>query len=586
MTDNQDPHRRPTPWTKHSDPLSPSSLAPLVRGDDDLQQAAKDMFGWTQSDRPIEESIGHMKRIVDLCQDEASWSGNKRWKQVIATYKSCRATTDAVQDLLDAREPFWTQSRVKHASTTLATPRALADSIRIMVAESERANGHYLDREARHQLMQAVERVFPHTQPVILVPDSPDQPVSASTTHHQLPVAPVAQMTKIDKPSPVPAAPQQTLSATLDPRLASRLPGWAPPTSEKDMKSRTDSVADSPSSRKSSAATLVISSPQQPPLNSLVPDMNLSQVIKPTRPSRFVPGDDLAQHAILPSPSASPSLVTAPIQFNIATGSNQAPLHKRPRLSINSDVKNPVKPVNNVFSPPPSERRGSSALSTTIQPPTGPRSLPLFQAKIMPKGFQGRKPLSKKEILEACDYNRVSAQDVTLCPSDYSTWLLHFKTFNDLQASLGKITILRGISIPVLTYAPGRSFQVFGIAEKSSFITPQVEMDMISTIARTFHPRTFIMRRQKRQQYNARLMTKWLVVFEEPLDRENIILDMKINGIRETLELFGMDCSEEVKHCWVCLGTDHHAPSCANFTEVVKLPHNDRQYLWKTPQLK
>ncbi|CAD0095804.1 unnamed protein product [Aureobasidium vineae] len=509
-----------------SDPLSPSSLAPLVRKDDDLQQAAKVMFGWTQSDRPIEDSLGHMKRIVDLCQDEASWSGNKRWKQVVATYESCGASTDAVQDLLDAREPFWTHSRVKHASTTLATPRALAESIRIMVAESERANGHYLDREARHQLMQAVERVFPHTQPVVFVPDSPNQLIFEPVTHNRVPVAPVAQMNKIDKPSPVPAAPQQTLSATLDPRLASRLPGWAPPTSEKDMKSRADNLADSSSSRKSSAATLVISSPQQPPLNSPVPGPNLSQVIKPTRPSHFVPEDTHAQHAILPSPSASPNLATAPIQFNIATGSNQAPLDKRPRLSINSD------------------------------------------------------------ILQACDYNRILAQDANLCPTDDSTWLLHFKTFNDLQASLGKITILREISIPVLTYALGKPFQVFGLVEKSSFITPQVEIDMINTIARTFHPRTFIMRRQKRQQYNARLMTKWLIVFEEPLDRENITLDMKINGIRETLELFGMDCSEEVKHCWVCLGIGHHAPSCANFTEVVKLPHNDRQYLWKTPQLK
>jgi hypothetical protein len=65
-----------------------------------------------------------MERIVHVCQDEASWSGDKRWDKVVAVYKSCGASPDAVQDLKDAREPFWTQSRVKHASTTLATLRA------------------------------------------------------------------------------------------------------------------------------------------------------------------------------------------------------------------------------------------------------------------------------------------------------------------------------------------------------------------------------------------------------------------------------------------------------------------------------
>ncbi|KAI4718289.1 hypothetical protein E4T48_05452 [Aureobasidium sp. EXF-10727] len=532
MADNQDPRRRPTPWQKYSDPLSPSSLAPLVpKDDDDLQQAAKDMFDWTQS---------------------------------------CGATADAVHDLVDAREPFWTQTRIKHASTTLATPRALAESIRTMVAESERANGHYLDREARHQLMQAVERVFPRTRAVILIPDNPNQPVSESAGHSQVSVAPVAHMVKTDKPPPVPAPSQPTLSTTLDPRLASRLPGWAPPSSDKDDKSRADSLADLSSSRKSSAATLVISSPQQSPLNSPVKNANLSQVIKPPRPSRLAPRDDHASHVNLPSPSASPSLAIAPIQFNIATSSNQVPLNKRPRLSSSSDDHNPPKVINNVFSPPSSERRKLTARDTHIQPPTGPRSLPLFQAKITPKGVQEKTPLSKHEILQACDHNRIPAQDATLCPSDTNTWLLHFKSLGDLQASLGRITVLRDISTPVLTYAPNHPFQVFGMVEKSSYITPQVEIDMINTISRSFSPHTLIMRRQKRQQYNARLMTKWLVIFEEPLDRQNIALDIKINGIRETLELFGLDCCEEVKWCWVCLG-DHVAPCCASFTEVVKL---------------
>ena len=133
-----------------------------------------------------------MERIVEVCQDEASWSGDKRWKQVVAAYRSYRALAGAVQDLKDAQEPFCTQCRVKHTSATIATPRALADSIRIMVAESEGANGHYLERETRHELMKAVERVFPRTQPRIFVPDdSRELPVS-DLDQRQMPVAPVA----------------------------------------------------------------------------------------------------------------------------------------------------------------------------------------------------------------------------------------------------------------------------------------------------------------------------------------------------------------------------------------------------------
>jgi hypothetical protein len=583
-----DASRRPTPWAKYSDPLSPTSLAPLSEkdqagDDDDLRRAAKDMFDWTQSDRPAEESLGHMERIVHVCQDEASWSGDKRWDKVVAAYKFCGASPDAVQDLKDAREPFWTQSRVKHSSTTLATPKALADSIRTMLAESERANGHYLDRGVKDQLIKAVECVFPRTQRSIWVPDdSPMRHVSQYPRHTQVSVAPVASMVKNDDSPPrafASIAPQQAPSKPPVLRLASKPPGWAP-VLVKGIKPRVDSLADVSSSRKSSAATLMISSPLQISTDSPTPKNCISPVVTPKRRSRF--GPEINEPA---STGTTPTkLVTAPIHFKIATSSNKAPL-KRPRLNLDSVLSR--EPTDDVFPTPlSSESRRPSTLSTKIQPPTGPRSAPRFQAKIVPKEPLENKEEQKQEILKACDYNRIPAQDATLCPSDPRTWILHFQSLKDLHTSLGKTIFLREISTTVLAYAPNQSFQVFALIEKPSSITLKVEADMIKTISRTLRPAKFNLLRQKSQQYNARSTQKSIVVFEEPLGRDNFTLDMKIGGRRETLESFGLDCSEEVKRCWVCSGHDHTAPSCASYTEVVKLLYNDSHYLQQTPQLK
>ncbi|KAK6001915.1 hypothetical protein QM012_002405 [Aureobasidium pullulans] len=589
--ESHDPRRRPTPWTKHSNPLSPSSQA---SNHDDLQQAAKDMFDWTRSDRPIEESLIHMERIVALCQDEAIWSGDKRWKQVLATYKSCGASLDAVQDLKDAREPFWTQCRVKHASTTIATPRALADSVRTMLAESERANGHYLDREIKAELIKAVERVFPRTQPKILILDSPEPSVSGSN-QPQAPiasVAPIAQMLKADTPIsnqiPASTAPQQAAFTPSDPRLASRPPGWTPGA---ERKPRADSLTDSSSSRTSSAATPATSSPLRPSQPSPLSNPGLSQVIKPRRLGRAAPEaaeqtPTNTQRAVPPSPSASPTLATNPIQFNIATSSNRPP-SKRPRLDI--DINLPQKSIHNVFSTPSSsvtERRRSSALGSNSQPPTGPRSLPLFQAKIVvPKEPFMNEARQKQCILGACDYNNIPAQDATPHPSNDRTWILHFRDLRDLQTSLGKMTILHDISTPVLTHAPGQIFQVFGIIEKPSFITSKVEVDIINLVARTFRPRKFLLLRQTNEFYNTRITRKWLVIFEQPLDRDNFTLNLKVHGVREMLNSFGLTCSKEMERCWVCEGHDHLAPHC-EFVHVVKLPHQDGQYLSTTPQLR
>lgn len=146
--------------------------------------------------------------------------------------------------------------------------------------------------------------------------------------------------------------------------------------------------------------------------------------------------------------------------------------------------------------------------------------------------------------------------------------------------------VLRDISTPVLTHAPNQSFQVFAVVENPSLFTLKVETEIIKAISRTLHPVKFNLRRQKSQQYNTKSTRKWIMVFEQPLDRDNFTLDIKVDGYRETLEFFGLDCSEKVKHCWVCSGFGHLAPFCANYTEVVKLLHNDSHYLQHTLQPK
>ena len=386
------------PWSRHSDPLSPSSLSSSAAWrsskNDDLTKAVKTMFDWTRSDEPVEESILHMKRIVNLCQDEAS--GVKKWKTVIATYQSLGATSEDVIDLIEAREPFWTQTRVRHVSTTIATPRALADSIRSMVEESERKNGRYLDRELKDQLMKAVDRVFPRAPPVLLnaqspsfAPAGPSAPAPApSLSGHGVvsdkdPAsrqyqAPVAQMARNNESAPASLPPASSvghqeahLAPPTDPRLMSRRPGWAPssdsdskPRAASLSKPRTDSLTEL-SSRKSSAATLVLASPaepsqtvQHPPhkrpslhkgssqhLRSPSPEP--SQVIKPKRPTRWATeavkpvGIEPLRDQRPPSPSASPTSATTaalPIQFRLATGSNSAPLRPRPHLGLDVEV--------------------------------------------------------------------------------------------------------------------------------------------------------------------------------------------------------------------------------------------------------
>ncbi|THY18503.1 hypothetical protein D6D01_07262 [Aureobasidium pullulans] len=601
------------PWSRHSDPLSPSSLSSSAAWrsskNDDLTKAVKTMFDWTRSDEPVEESLLHMKRIVNLCQDEAS--GVKKWKTVIATYQSLGATSEDVNDLIEAREPFWTQTRVRHVSSTIATPRALADSIRSMVEESERNNGRYLDRELKDQLMKAVDRVFPRAPPVLLnaqspsfAPADPSAPAPApalsghgvisdkdsASSQHQ---APVAQMARNNEPAPVSLPPAWQIAhqeahpaPPTDPRLMSRRPGWAPssdsdskPRAASLSKPRTDSLTES-SSRKSSAATLVLASPAEPsqtvqhpphkrPSLHKEPSQHLRppspepfQVSKPKRPTRWATeavkpvSTEPLRDQRPPSPSASPKSATTaalPIQFRLATGSNSGPVRPRPHLGL--DVEVARKSIDkNVFATPSSassESRRSSAHN--LQPPTRPRSLPLFQARITPKEPLNSQAQQKKEIMKACDHKGVPAQETTPCSSKDGSWLLHFKDIKDLQTSLGKWIILSDISIPVLTYAPGQLFQTFAMFTKPEVITSIFDIDIINTLARSFRPRKFTMRRQMIWKNGSRKFKflKWLLIFEEPLDRENFNLDMTTAGFRDTLEFFGLSSSDDSQRCWL-----------------------------------
>lgn len=229
-----------------------------------------------------------------------------------------------------------------------------------------------------------------------------------------------------------------------------------------------------------------------------------------------------------------------------------------------------------------SESRRSSAHN--LQPPTRPRTLPLFQARVTPKEPLNSLAQQKHEIMKACDYKGVPAQETTLCPSKDGSWVLHFKDIRDLQTSLGKWIILRDISIPVLTYAPGQSFQIFALFTKPEVITSSFDIDIINTLARTFSPRKFTMRRHMTWMNGSRKFLKWLVVFEEPLDRENFNLDMTTAGFGDTLEFFGLSSSDDPQRCWVCSNGNHVTAHC-NFLGGVKFPHGHGQFLTTIPRL-
>jgi hypothetical protein len=229
-----------------------------------------------------------------------------------------------------------------------------------------------------------------------------------------------------------------------------------------------------------------------------------------------------------------------------------------------------------------SESRRSSAHD--LQPPTRPRSLPLFQTRITPQEPLDSEAQQRKEIMEACGHKRVPAQETTPCPSKDGSWVLHFKDMRDLQTSLGKWIVLRDIIIPVLTYAPGQLFQIFAMFTKPEAITFSFDIDVINTLARTFRPRKFTMRRQMMGKNGSGRFLKWLVIFEEPLGRENFNLDMTTAGFRDTLEFFGLSSSDDSRRCWVC-SHDNHVTAYCNFLESIKVPRGHGQFLPTIPQL-
>lgn len=142
------------PWNKHSEPHSPRSPASVSKSskDNELNQALTDMYRWTRSDLPDELSLRYMERIVTLCQEEPS--DNRNWRKVIAKYEALGAGPDEIVDLEQAREPFWTRSRIRQLANTIGDPSALADAMRLVVDESERIHGPILDAGTRDQLMK------------------------------------------------------------------------------------------------------------------------------------------------------------------------------------------------------------------------------------------------------------------------------------------------------------------------------------------------------------------------------------------------------------------------------------------------
>ena len=141
-------------WAKHDEPHSQTSPATLSEPskDGDLNQALTDMYKWTRSDLPDELSLRYMERIVSLCQEEPSDTRN--WRKVIAKYKTLGAGPDEVADLQQAREPFWTRSRIRQLASTIGDSSSLADAMRLVLDESENIHGPILDSVTRYQLMK------------------------------------------------------------------------------------------------------------------------------------------------------------------------------------------------------------------------------------------------------------------------------------------------------------------------------------------------------------------------------------------------------------------------------------------------
>ena len=77
---------------------------------------------------------------------------------------------------------------------------------------------------------------------------------------------------------------------------------------------------------------------------------------------------------------------------------------------------------------------------------------------------------------------------------------------------------------------------------------------------------------------------KWLVIFEEPLDRENFNLDVTTAGFRDTLEFFGLSSSDDFQRCWVCSNGNHVTAYCS-FLESIEPPHGHDQFLTTIPRL-
>lgn len=213
--------------------------------------------------------------------------------------------------------------------------------------------------------------------------------------------------------------------------------------------------------------------------------------------------------------------------------------------------------------------------------PTGPHSVPQHYAKFILQEHLRDTHEQRRNILIACDHSNIPVQDAIPCPSDDKAWLLYFRTVEDLHSSLGRFAIVRNVPIPVLTYAPGRSFQIFAIRAPKPLSKQKGEIDTINAVARTFRTQKFVIQRQKKWRDGVK--PKWIVVFEEPLNRDSFVVDMTISGRREPLNFFAL--ASDATRCWVCLGEAHRTFRC-HFAQNIKVPHRDSQYLSSTPTIK
>lgn len=612
------------PWVKRNDPLSPSSLATLSKAgrNDELDQAVIDMFNWTRSDLADELFGQYMERIVGLCQDEPP--GAKSWRRVVARYQALGAGREEIADLEQAREPLWTRTRLRHTSNTLATPTAVADAIRTLVTESENINGPVLDVKVKRQLMSILDQMHSSAprlsstgnqvqpQKVDIQPEAAkaDMAIQLSSAFQ----APVAQMVtpkvRVDStscPSKVhtdssklPASPHiaRGYKSPISPESQCDSTTQHPPPLDNANKAphrfpfdgadKSSSLPESPTSSKTSSLMKSSSLSRQSSF-SQQPAASTSQAIESRRPSVFAEAAkslsrfDLECSSKPLSPSESPNTTKPPVHFTIANNQADVQPTQRPRLEV--DSKTLHKSAENVLATPSSatpDRRTSSSSQLSAKPPlapTGPRRLPLFQAKIMPLQSSLSESEQREEILRACDKANVPAQHATPCPSDKQAWLLQFANVDDMRASLGTDLVLDKATVQILSRAQKPTYQVFRAFSSYFPSVNAAGTEIIAAVARHYPSHKFSLQGQTDTSTKRR---KWVLVFETPVEQDTFNVFATIARGKEALEFCAL--APRAARCFVCNRFGHEVTRCS-FISRVAPEHRHPQYLERVPWL-